>query len=302
MRILWLAALALASAPIAQPVQTVRGATHTVAVAPGETLLITLTNRGYHPEASYDGPAAVRVTAPDGALFTPTPFEGDDPSETWYFGRDLAIRVDGAAPGTWTVLIEGDPSDEDAIEVELVSTDAPPPLTLFEAVERGDAEALRIAIAAADGFVDVEDEGYRTPLMHAASRGDAEAVRLLLAAGADARATVGSQSRSNWSWAMTEQTALHEAAGAGHVEILELLLAAGADVDAVDIDGGTPLHSAIWGAKPDAVRALLAAGADRTAGSESGTPADLATERIDNEWTNDDDRAALREILSILAE
>lgn len=297
---LWLATLAFVSPALAQPVETARGATHTVAVAPGETLLITFSNRRYDPAMSTYGPAEVRVTGPDGALVAP-PADGDFAPETWSLGRELAIRVDAAAPGAWTVLIEGEPSDEDAIEVELVSTDAPPPLTLFEAVERGDHDALQAAIAAAD-FVDVEDEGYRTPLMHAASRGDAEAVRLLLAAGADATATVGSQRRANWSWAMTEETALHAAAAAGHVSVIGLLLAAGAGVDAANIDGGTPLHSAVWGAEPDAVRALLAAGADPAPESDSGTPADLAAERIANAWTSEADRAALREILTLLGE
>lgn len=65
-------------------------------------------------------------------------------------------------------------------------------------------------------------------------------------------------------------TALHHAAYAGHVEIVELLLEAGAVVDALALNGATPLMRAIQSSRLSCVDVLLKAGADVNVVNKTG--------------------------------
>ena len=110
----------------------------------------------------------------------------------------------------------------------------PPDISIHEAAENGNIEAVKQHLAAG---TDVDVKGGRmggTPLHYAATHGHKEIVELLIAKGADvdAKGSIG-------------QTSLHDVAQFGHKETAELLIANGADVNAKDIDGTTPLDLAI---------------------------------------------------------
>lgn len=74
-------------------------------------------------------------------------------------------------------------------------------------------------------------------------------------------------------------TPLHHAACAGHVEIIELLLKTGAAVDALALNGATPLMRAIQSSRPSCVDVLLEAGADVHAVNKTGL-----TLNLENSW------------------
>lgn len=70
-------------------------------------------------------------------------------------------------------------------------------------------------------------------------------------------------------------TPLHHAACAGHVEIVELLLEAGAAIDALALNGATPLMRAIQSSRPSCVDVLLKAGADVNVVNKTGLTLNL---------------------------
>eukprot|EP00066_Takifugu_rubripes_P020787 XP_011610053.1 PREDICTED: ankyrin repeat and EF-hand domain-containing protein 1-like [Takifugu rubripes] len=77
-------------------------------------------------------------------------------------------------------------------------------------------------------------------------------------------------------------TPLHHAACAGHVEIVELLLEAGAAVDALALNGATPLMRAIQSSRPSCVDVLLKSGADVNVVNKTGqTCMDIAKSYAD---------------------
>jgi ankyrin repeat protein len=84
-------------------------------------------------------------------------------------------------------------------------------MTLYEAVESGDVNQVKAALATA---LDVNELGpdKRTPLIEAAGRGDLEIVQLLLAAGAEPDWRDG-----------TDETALLRAAANGHLAVARVL-------------------------------------------------------------------------------
>jgi ankyrin repeat protein len=139
----------------------------------------------------------------------------------------------------------------------------PPPddSSLVEAVERGDAAAVRERLAAG-AFVDSCGPTGHSALMLAATVGDREIFELLLAAGADPYLRHSGSG----------PTALDEAAGMGQSEIVEVWLQRGLDVRLADSVGNTPLMAAAAG-HVELVRRLLAAGADVHARTVDGITA-----------------------------
>ncbi|MGV3622683.1 MAG: ankyrin repeat domain-containing protein [Archangium sp.] len=84
-------------------------------------------------------------------------------------------------------------------------------MTLLEAVETGDAAAVKAALASKPD-VNQLGPGRTTPLIIAAGRGALDVVKLLLEAGAEPR------------WRDdTDETALLKAAANGHLEVARLL-------------------------------------------------------------------------------
>jgi cytohesin len=95
-----------------------------------------------------------------------------------------------------------------------------PDISIHEAAEEGNVEAVKQAIA--DG-ADVNSKGDigRTPLHWAAYEGHKEIAELLISEGADVNAKADGGG-----------TPLHQAAYEGHKEVAELLIAKGADANA----------------------------------------------------------------------
>jgi len=106
-----------------------------------------------------------------------------------------------------------------------------PSMDIWEAVSKGDIEAVKQHIAAG---TDVNANEFE--LLHrAALGGHKEIVELLIAAGADVNAKDKTRGF----------TPLHYAAREGRKEIAELLISKGVDVNAKDDYGNTPLDRAI---------------------------------------------------------
>jgi hypothetical protein len=108
-----------------------------------------------------------------------------------------------------------------------------PDISILDAIERGNIEAVKQHIAAGTD-VNAKDDDEWTSLEMAAWKGHKEIAELLIAAGADVNA-------KNW----FERTPLHYAAENDRKEIAEQLIAKGAVVNAKDRDGDTPLDGAI---------------------------------------------------------
>lgn len=132
---------------------------------------------------------------------------------------------------------------------------------LREAAQRGDADAVRLLLAAG-GSVDAMDPrapGLPTALIQASYGGHAEVVQALLVMQPNLR-LANVQGR----------TALHQAADQGHAHIVAALCEAGAPVAAVDFCAHTPLHVACWQDHLDSVRMLVAGGAPLNRGDVNG--------------------------------
>jgi ankyrin repeat protein len=170
----------------------------------------------------------------------------------------------------------------------------PPDISIHNAAERGNIEAVKQHLAAG-ADVNAKNEDSKTPLdratgllvlgrnaetsdllrkhggkhgviIGAAAGGDIEAVKEFLAADTDVNAK-----------GMTGWTPLHHAAVHGHKEIAELLIAAGADVNAKDDIGRTPLNEAAVHGHKETAKLLIAKDADVNAKSKEGkTPLDMA--------------------------
>ena len=121
---------------------------------------------------------------------------------------------------------------------------------LLSAVEEGDVEALKSALAAG-ADVNAADCDDITSLIHAAKTGNEEILKLLIEAGADVNAAD-----------CDDITSLMRAAETGNEEILKLLIEAGADVNAADCDDITSLMRAAETGNEEILKLLIEAGAD----------------------------------------
>ena len=121
---------------------------------------------------------------------------------------------------------------------------------LLSAVEEGDVEALKSALAAGADVNAADSEGV-TSLMRAAETGNEEILKLLIEAGADVNAAD-----------CDDITSLICAAETGNEEIIKLLIEAGADVNVENVYGDTALSVAARHRKVSCVEILKAAGAE----------------------------------------
>ena len=120
---------------------------------------------------------------------------------------------------------------------------------LFEATERGDADAVRVLLARGGSASAQHADG--TALLHwAQEHGHRELAMLLVREGADVNAVD-----------RNVVAALHRAASRGDAELVSLLLEAGAEPGAMSRRHGAPLHWAAQAGSAAIVRALLDAGA-----------------------------------------
>ena len=146
---------------------------------------------------------------------------------------------------------------------------------LHEAVEGGNAEIVQILVEAG---ADIEAEGFmdQTPLSLAAEEGVTEIMQILLGQGADN----GTQEGEDKQAPAIGSEALFTAIEKGDVETVRLLVEAGADVNAAEGFGGnTPLHEAVEEGNAEIVQILVDAGADIEAEGFMGqTPLSLAAE------------------------
>jgi ankyrin repeat protein len=123
---------------------------------------------------------------------------------------------------------------------------------LHWAARHGDAELVKMLIAAGANVRATTRLGSYTPLLLASQIGHAAAIEALIAAGADPKGTTS-----------TGVTPLMFAAASGQVDALKALLAHGADVNTAEpTRGETALMFAAANKRAEAVRLLIAAKAD----------------------------------------
>ena len=137
-------------------------------------------------------------------------------------------------------------------------------ITIHEAAQAGDAEAVERLLKEDPSLLRAEDKRKMLPLQMAAHSGQKEVVQLLLKRGADANA-LGSGGR----------TALHWAVGMNKLDLVRLLLEAGANVNAKApaLADMTPLHVAASMGHPEQVELLLKHKADKGEKSSDGKTA-----------------------------
>lgn len=110
----------------------------------------------------------------------------------------------------------------------------------------------------------IMDGHGKTPLMWAALEGSTSVAQKMLSK-ATALDLIQQKDADN-------MQALHFAASKGHTDLVEILIAKGADVNALDINGRTPLHYSMLGKTPSTVHALMKAGAQSLGDKEGRTP------------------------------
>ncbi|MFF9817225.1 ankyrin repeat domain-containing protein [Streptomyces sp. NPDC014006] len=119
-------------------------------------------------------------------------------------------------------------------------------LALLDAAERGDADAVRAALARG-ARLETRDEAGRTPLLRAALADRVETARVLVAAGADVDAQ---DDRQDSPWLVTGVT--------GSVAMMRALLPGGPDLTRTNRFGGVSVIPASERGHVDYVRAVLA--------------------------------------------
>lgn len=130
---------------------------------------------------------------------------------------------------------------------------------LLIAVREGSFEVAAALLAAPRIEVDKANAAGETPLMMAALRGHLDWANRLIARGA-------AINRSGW-------TPLHYAASGPEPKLLTMLLERGADVEALSMNGTTPLMMAAGYGAVDGADLLLAKGADPRRRNERGLSA-----------------------------
>lgn len=181
-------------------------------------------------------------------------------------------RIDSALP---SFLLDGNPATSgmtDALGEPLAEL-AGPGAELLAAARRGDAEAVRVALAAGadpDTLPPPEAADQRSPIIAAATAADLGALRALIAAGAAIdRPAAG----------LTALLAATRDSYSGRIDAVMTLLANGADSQRADAAGNTPLHCAAASRDAGVAQSLLDAGAHIDAINREGlTPLALACE------------------------
>jgi ankyrin repeat protein len=171
---------------------------------------------------------------------------------------------------------------------------------IFEAVQSGDVDAVRQALADDPAAAEQRDDKGLSLLLFALYRDRAEIVDTILGAGPDLdvfdAAALGQADRLEAmlradptlanAFASDGFTPLHLAVFFGHPEAARLLLEMGAEVNAVarNVMRVMPLHSAVAGRNQAACGLLIAHGADVNARQHEGwTPLHGAAEHGDEE-------------------
>ena len=136
---------------------------------------------------------------------------------------------------------------------EAAKPEPPTAISIHDAVEKGNVEAIKQHLAAGTD-VNARDSIGETPLFYAAVDGHKEIAELLIAEGADVNAKddkiVGYPLHFAAAFGHKEIAEMLIANGAdvnAKIEITELFIALGAGVNAKDVDGETPLDWAIRG-------------------------------------------------------
>jgi uncharacterized protein len=174
-------------------------------------------------------------------------------------------------------------------------------MTIFDAIESGDVERVRVLVVADPGLASARGEDGVSALLQARYRFRLDMVAALLEAEPELdlfeSAALGQTERLSellttdpervGAWSPDGFTPLHLAAFFGHEGEARLLIEHGADVNAVARNpmAVQPLHSAAAADQSGIARALLDAGADPNARQEGGfVPLHAAAQNGDAEF------------------
>lgn len=124
----------------------------------------------------------------------------------------------------------------------------------MEALQRGDADAIRAKVLENPDYIHERDYIGDTPLLSAISHGDPALVTFLLENGSDPNVEVDD--------GYTCLLSAIESDSEHAVEILAELIKAGADIHVPGTNGWTPLHMAAARGKTEHARLLIEAGAE----------------------------------------
>jgi len=120
-------------------------------------------------------------------------------------------------------------------------------LDIYSKVDAGDIDGLESELF--DDEIDLLNDDGETLLFRACSIGNTAIVNLLIDRGADCSISCG------------DITCLHVSAGAHSPKVIQILIDKGCDVNAITLDGTTPLHCAIFSGDFIAAKLLIQSGA-----------------------------------------